>query len=50
MDAIMFLRQKGILSEDKTQWIIKFKDGKEVDLVKLFEEYYNTKILFEPNL
>lgn len=37
--AITFLRNKGILSEFRTQWIVKYPDGKEFDLVNLLEEY-----------
>lgn len=42
MSAIKFLQEKGILSEDKTQWIVRFSDGKEFDIVKLMDEHYNT--------
>lgn len=39
MDAIEFLTKKGILKEGNTQFVIVFSDGKEIDLVSLFEEY-----------
>ncbi len=44
MTAIDFLRKKGILSPDKTQWIILFEDGTEIDLVKVLDEYKNTVV------
>lgn len=34
-----FLKQKGLLSEDKSEFIIKFDDGREVILNSLLEEY-----------
>jgi len=36
-----FLRKAGILGEGMTKWIVKFSDGKEIDLVELLEEYRN---------
>lgn len=38
-DAVNFLRNKGILGVDKTQWIISFEDGRSFDLVDLFTEF-----------
>lgn len=37
--AIEFLRSKGILGEDKTQWILNFSDGRTFDLVQLMSEF-----------
>lgn len=37
--AIDFLREKGILDSDKTKWKVNFSDGREFDIVELFEEY-----------
>ena len=37
--AIAFLRRKGILGEGFNQWIVKFDDGKEIDIVRLLDEY-----------
>lgn len=39
MDAITFLRNKGILGEIHTKWMITFSDGSQVDLVQLFDEF-----------
>jgi hypothetical protein len=38
-DAIKFLREKGILAEDKTQFIITFEDKSTVDVVDLLVEF-----------
>lgn len=37
--AIKFLREKKILSEDKTEWIVMFSDGSELNIVDLMEEF-----------
>lgn len=37
--AIQFLKEKKILLEDKTQFIIRFEDGRKVDVVDLLEEF-----------
>lgn len=39
MTAIEFLREKGILDNDKTQFIIKYPDNTTVDVVDLLNEY-----------
>lgn len=44
MNAITFLRAKGILTADCTKWKVKFKGGKEFDVVKLLEEYADSKL------
>lgn len=42
--AIRFLREKGILAEDKTQWIVRFSGGNELDIVDLFKEFASKEI------
>jgi hypothetical protein len=37
--AKQFLRLKGVLEEGHNHWIIRYEDGREVDLVKLFAEF-----------
>lgn len=37
--AIEFLRAKGILDSDKTQWLVEFTDGRKFDFVKLLQEF-----------
>lgn len=41
-EAIKFLREKGILPEDKTQFIITFEDKSTVDVVDLLIEFAST--------
>lgn len=37
--VIDFLREKGILDDKATKWIVEFADGREYDIVKLVEEF-----------
>jgi len=37
--TIDFLRRKGILEADATKWLVKFEDGREVDIVELINEH-----------
>ena len=37
--AVDFLRRKGVLDADKTKFLVKFDDGREVDLVDLLTEH-----------
>lgn len=39
VNPLDFLKSKGIIKEDKTEFIIQFQDGKQIELVALFEEY-----------
>ena len=41
MNAIEFLKNKGVLKEGNTQWIVNYGNGITFDIVKLFEEYKN---------
>ena len=41
--AIEFLREKKILADDKTQWIVKFESGIEIDICDLFTEFKTYK-------
>lgn len=46
MSAKRFLQDKQILSICNSEWIVRFEDGKEVDIVQLMEEY-QTKMKIE---
>ena len=47
MNALIFLRAKGVLTVDCTKWKVKFKGGQEYDIIRLMEEYADCK--FENN-
>lgn len=42
-----FLRDGNLLMKSKTQWIIKFDNGRQTDLVELFAKFHNSQ---QPNL
>ena len=44
MDAKKFLKVVGILKEGFTSWIIKFNDGRNVDVVVLMDQYAKEKV------
>jgi len=37
--ALQFLRSKGLIDEDKTEFIISFEDGRKFELSELLKEY-----------
>jgi len=39
MKAEQFLKDKGILQEGFTKWVVKFSDGREFGVVNLLNEY-----------
>ncbi len=43
MNALIFLRAKGIMTIDCTKWSVKFKGGKIHDIINLMEEYAKVK-------
>ncbi len=44
MDAKEYLKEIGILKEGFTSWIIKFNDGRNVDVVLLMDQYAKEKV------
>ena len=44
MNAKEFLKQKRLITGDCTEFIIKFDDGKIIELSKLMEDYLDSRI------
>ena len=40
--ALQFLRSKGLVDDDKSEFIISFEDGRKFELTELLKEYEKT--------
>ena len=50
MTANEFLKEKGIIKDDYSKWIVMFEDGTEFNIGELMDEYANRQSLHRRHL